>query len=271
MPVIRANGIDIFYATQGTGAPLLLIAGFACDHTIWDKVAPVLAKRYRVITFDCRGMGQTSCGEDDGFTVRQLAEDASALLAAIGVERAHVAGHSLGGMIALELRLAHPERVSSLILISSCARVDERGKAIIESWGKLPGQVDPETGVRLSLPWIYTSAFYAQPGFIDQIVKLVLANPHPPSARAILDQSRAISEFDVSGKLGEIRTPTLVMVGKEDILLPLKFTQELVRGIQGAELRVLEGTGHGLLIESSDEVAAAVLEFLSQVAASARG
>jgi pimeloyl-ACP methyl ester carboxylesterase len=170
----------------------------------------------------------------------------------------------MGGLVAQELALARPERVRSLLLLSTCTRLDERGRAITASWGELPRQVDAATATRLILPWMYTSAFYAKPGAIDEVVAQVLANPYPPSAEAIRAQSRAICEGDTSLRLGGIDRPTLVLVGSEDILLPPPFSEELARGIRGAELVVLEKTGHGLLIESSRAVAAAIMDFLSR-------
>jgi 3-oxoadipate enol-lactonase len=100
---------------------------------------PLLASQYRVIVFDNRGVGQTSA-PNTPHSIRQMAEDAAGLLDAMGLSRVHVAGHSMGGQIAQELALAHPGRVRTLMLLASCARLDERGKAVIESWGELPIQ-----------------------------------------------------------------------------------------------------------------------------------
>jgi len=262
MPKVPANGIDVFYEVHGTGDPLLLVAGFGCDHTIWSGLVPALASRHRVILFDNRGTGQTS-GPAAVADVRQMAEDAAGLLGAIGLSPAHVAGHSMGGMIAQELALAHPRRVRSLALLSTCARLDDRGRAIVESWGELPRQVDPTTAARLVLPWMYTNAFYAKPGAVEKVVAQIVANPFPPSAEAVYSQSRAVSRCDTSDRLGDLACPTLVLAGAEDALLPVAFSEQLARGIRGAKLVVLEGTGHGLLVESPAAVAAALLDFLS--------
>jgi 3-oxoadipate enol-lactonase len=263
MPQVRTNGIDIYYEERGAGDPLLLIAGFASDHTIWAKVVPALAASYRVVAFDNRGVGQTS-DLDSVASIRQMADDAVGLLDALELSRAHVAGHSMGGLIAQELALAHPERVQSLLLLSSCAKADARGKVIIESWGDLPRQLDATSATRLILPWIYTNAFFAKPGAVEELIEQILANPFPPSLQGIFGQSRAISSCDTSGRLSDMDCPTLALVGREDILLPVAFSEQLVRGIRGAELVVLEQTGHGLLIESPSAVAAAMLAFLSR-------
>ena len=261
MPKVSVNGIELYYEVQGTGDPLLLVAGFACDHTVWSLVVPQLAAHFRVIAFDNRGAGQSSSLEAVA-SIRQMAGDAAGLLDAIGLASAHIAGHSMGGMIAQELALAHPDKVQSLQLVSSCAQVDARGRAIIEFWGALPRLVDTETMGRILLPWLHTNAFFAKPGAVEQLLDQYLSYPFPPSAETIQGQSLAISSFGSSSRLGELDCPTLVVVGEEDILFPIEFSRQLVQGIRGAELVVLKKTGHGLLIESPDAVARAMLDFL---------
>lgn len=263
MPRVQANGIEIFYEEQGAGQPLLLIAGFACDHANWAKMIPLLASRYRVIVFDNRGVGRTSA-PDSLYGIRQMAEDAAGVLDAMGLSRVHVAGHSMGGQIAQELAPAHPERVGTLTLLSSCARIDERGKAVIESWGELPRLVDAVTGLRLSFPWIYTSRLYATPGAVERSIEEVLRNPFPPTPAGIYLQSRAITSFDSTTRLDQIKCPTLVVVGDEDILSGITFSQQLVRGIRGSQLIVLEECAHGLPTESPEASAAAILGFLAR-------
>ena len=264
MPKARVSGMEMFYETTGNGEPLLLIAGFACDHIVWSMIDSALASRYRVTVFDNRGVGQ-STPPDGPYGIHHMAEDAAGLLKALGVSSAHVAGHSMGGQIGIALALAYPEMVRSLMLIASTAKSDEHGKAIIEVWGELPGLVDPETSARLIFPWIYTNAFYEKPDAIAQLMKMVLNNPFPPTAEAIHFQSRAISEFDAQDRLDGIRCPTLVLAGEKDILLPPSCSERLARGISGADLCVLEKTGHGLLIESPQVVSAAMIDFLARL------
>lgn len=264
MPIIQANGVDLFYESIGTGEPLLLIAGFACDHTIWAKMVPALARQYRVISIDNRGMGQSPASKTP-VTVREMAEDAAGLLMVLGLESVHVAGHSMGGVIGQELALAYPKLVRSLSLLASFSETDARGKAIIESWGELPTKVDPLTMTKILLPWMYTNGFYSQPGVIDKLIQLILANPYPPSAQAIYEQSRAITASNTTARLHQITCPTLVLAGSEDILAPVASSQQLAQGIRGSELVVLEKTGHGLLIETPEMVVRAMLGFLSQV------
>jgi 3-oxoadipate enol-lactonase len=264
MPKVRANGIELFYEESGTGDPLLLISGFACDHTNWRKLVPLLASCYSLITFDNRGVGQSSSPETP-YNIRLLAEDTIGLLDAIGLDSVHVGGHSMGGQIALELALACPGRVKSLILLSSCAKMDERGRTVIELWGDFPKLVDPVTGIRLSLPWIYTTRFYATPGAIDEVIQEILANPFPPTVSGIYQQSRAITSYDASARLREIKCPTLVVVGDEDILGGSHLSMDLAHRIPEAQLVVLKQAAHGLLTESPQATAAAIRDFLSDL------
>ena len=264
MPKIRTNGIELFYEESGAGEPLLLIAGFACDHTNWRKLVPLLASTSRLITFDNRGVGQSSSPETP-YSIRLLAEDTIGLLDAIGLDSVHIAGHSMGGQIALELALACPGRVNSLILLSSCAKMEERGRTVIELWGNLPKLVDPMTAIRLSLPWIYTTRFYAKPGAIDEVIQEILANPFPPSVSGIYQQSRAITSYDASARLHGIKCPTLVAVGDEDILGGLPLSSDLAHHIPGAQLVVLKQAAHSLLTESPEAAAGSMMDFLSNL------
>jgi 3-oxoadipate enol-lactonase len=261
MPMLTANGIEIHYELRGSGTPLLLIAGFGCDHLIWVTAVPALAAQHQVILFDNRGTGRTSA-PDRPYTVPEMAEDAAGLLDKLGVRQADVAGHSMGGQIALELALSHPDKVRSLTLLCSLARCDARQKALIETWGELPRILEPLMVARVIQPWMFTEAFYARPGAVDQLLGALTQNPFLPPAHALYHQSRAVSAADLSDRLGNVRCPTLVLAGREDILVPMHFAEELAGGIPNAELVVLEKVGHGMLIEAPAAVSGAILRFV---------
>src|SRR4051794_24702391 len=124
MPKIPANGIDIYYEVKGSGEPLLLIAGFACDATIWSLVGSRLTSQYQVIAFDNRGVGRSSA-PDRPYSIAEMAEDAAALLDQLGIRSAHVAGHSMGGQIGVALALAHSGKGRSLPPVARGARGNE--------------------------------------------------------------------------------------------------------------------------------------------------
>ncbi|MDZ8052775.1 MAG: alpha/beta fold hydrolase [Aulosira sp. ZfuVER01] len=262
MPRVHVNGIDLFYDIKGTGEPLLLIAGFLCDHTYWSLLMPSLVKQYQVIRLDNRGFGRTSA-PDSPYSIQQMATDTAELLERIDIKKVHLAGHSMGGLIAQELALAHPEKVQSLILLSSLAKGDALFNSIIATWGELPANIDQKLYQQVILPWIFSDNFYSIPGMIDMIVKMAVNYPFPPTPYGLFHQSRAILGCDTSKRLNNIQCPTLVMVGKQDILTPVKFSEQLAQGIPNAELVVLDRGGHGFLIESPEAVASAMLKFLS--------
>ncbi|MBH8577347.1 alpha/beta hydrolase [Nostocaceae cyanobacterium CENA369] len=262
MPKVQVNGVDLFYDIKGTGEPLILIAGFLCDLSYWSLIMPSLVPRYQVIRFDNRGMGRSSA-PDSPYSMQQMANDVAALLDRIGIDKVHVVGHSMGGQIAQELALAHPQKVNSMILVSSLAKGDERFNSLIETWGDLPVRVDLKLYEKIILPWIFTDEFYSIPGMIEGLIEFAINYPFAPKAYTLYHHSRAILASDTTERLKQINCPTLVLVGKQDILTPVKFSQQLTQGIAKAELVVLDG-GHGFLIESPDAVASVMLKFLTK-------
>jgi 3-oxoadipate enol-lactonase len=263
MSKFQTADVELFYDIQGSGEPLLLIAGLSCDRSFWLPVLPALTAQYQVIRLDNRGIGQSSA-PDRAFSLQQMATDAIALLDFLGISQVHLAGHSMGGQIAQELVLAAPEKVHSLMLLSSWAQRNAKFNAAIEMFGTLPDKLDARLYQQVVLPWIFADPFYARPGAIEQVSQMMLNNPYPPSPRLIYHQSRAILASDTPERLGKIRCPTLVMVGRQDILTPIKFSEQLVQGIASSEFVIIDGAGHNLIVEAPEAVTT-MLHFLETV------
>ncbi|MDJ0799178.1 MAG: alpha/beta hydrolase [Calothrix sp. MO_167.B12] len=261
MPKIQNNGIELFYNITGTGEPLLLLAGFACDNYYWSLMMPHLTKKYQVIRVDNRGVGQSSAPAQP-YSIKQMAEDVAVLLEYLQISSVTVIGHSMGGQIAQELGLNYPEKVQNLILLSSWAQANSIFYTIIETWGELPQTLDWQQYQKVILPWIFTHNFLSTPQAIAQFVKMAINYPFRPTPQGLYHQSRAILNSDTSARISEISCPTLVMVGKQDILTPVAFSQQLAQLIPHAELVLMENCGHGLLIESTHTVAEKILSFL---------
>ncbi|WP_414544027.1 alpha/beta fold hydrolase [Nostoc sp. CCY0012] len=264
MPKVQVNGIDLFYDIKGTGEPLLLIAGFLCDHSYWSLIMPALVSQYQVIRLDNRGMGRSSA-PDSPYSIQQMANDVAALLDHIGIDSVNAVGHSMGGQIAQELVIANPEKVKSLTLLSSLAKGDARFNSVIETWGDLPQSIDLQLYEKVVLPWIFSDDFYAIPAMVEQLIEWAVNYPFPPAPHTLYYHSRAILASDTKDRLQHIHCPTLILVGRQDILTPVKFSQQLAQGIAKAELVVIDRGGHGFLIESSDTVTSAMLKFLAQL------
>jgi 3-oxoadipate enol-lactonase len=260
MPLAHINGIERFYRETGSGDPLLFINGIGGTSLGWEPLLPALGARFRVITSDNRGVGR-SAAPPGPYTTRQLADDAAALLAHLGVARAHVVGSSMGGMIAQELALAYPTLVDRLVLYATCARPR---RTIMEPWLTFVAQMAERFEATSStlgwLPWLYPPSFLADPEKVE--AALAWQDPYPAPAHGIVAQTEAVRHHDTLDRLPQIAAPTLVLVGAEDVVTPLYYAHELAERIPGARLQVLERRGHEALKEDPEAGAAALLAFL---------
>jgi pimeloyl-ACP methyl ester carboxylesterase len=268
MPTVRVGDINIYYEGHGKGEPLLLIAGWGTDLTCWQFQIPEFSTKYRVIAFDNRGAGRTDA-PDEPYSFRMMADDAVGLLDVLGIGKAHILGVSMGGCIAQEIAIEHPDRTRSLILAATTAAPGACPMLMntLTAWtAAMREGVSPKTMARMQLPYVVTSRFFDQPEMVALFVDTVAANPYPPRAYACQRQTDASAVQDTRAQLRQIVAPTLVLVGREDIMLPVRHSEELAALIPGARLVVLEGGAHGFSIEIADKFNRAVLEFLGQVA-----
>ena len=268
MPTARANDIEIYYEEHGEGEPLLLIMGWGGNAASWQPQLPGLAERFRVIAFDNRGVARTSA-PDGPYSVRQLASDAAALLDALGIERAHVMGISMGGMIAQELALAEPERVDALVLgCTSPGGKRSAGQRRLKGDIASFHQTADEGGVNMhwfvefmKLLWTDEALAKADSHMQDFVLSLIR---FPPTLHGLQHQAGAVAAHDTYERLSHIRQPTLVMTGAEDPLIDPDNSEILAKRIPRAELRMYEGLKHAFHLERPDLINPDVIEFLSE-------
>ena len=264
MPKVRVGEVELHYQDVGDGEPLLLIMGFGGDITAWAFQIPDFAARYRVIAFDNRGVGQSDA-PDHPYTTRMMADDALGLMDALGVDRAHVLGVSMGGMIAQELVLARPERVSSLHLACTFARPDPYVLALNAAWREMRLGLGRESTLRTLGLWLVSPTTYAdRPELIEALLQNSHANPYPQSLVGFLRQGEAVAGHDALDRLPAVRCPTLVTVAEDDILVPSRFARQIVARIPGAELKLVPGAGHGYFLERPDVFNELSLEFIAR-------
>ena len=264
MPMARVNGIELNYIEAGSGDPLLLIMGFGGDHLAWAFQTPVFAQRYRVIAFDNRGAGQSSV-PDVPYTTRMMADDAAGLLDHLAIPRAHVIGVSMGGMIAQELALSHPQRVRSVQLHCTLARPDRYMHALIENWRVVRSKVTPEEWMRVVALWLFAPVTYVErPELVETIIQTGIANPHPFTLTGFLRQGDAVRSHDAFARLAALAPPALVSVADDDILVPPRFSRELAAAIPGAAFKTIERAGHCYFWERPDVFNTMCLEFLER-------
>jgi pimeloyl-ACP methyl ester carboxylesterase len=261
MPTVRAGDADIAYEVMGDGEPLLLIMGLAADSRMWLMQSPVFAQHYRVITFDNRGVGASSAPPGP-YTTEQMASDALAVLDAAGVESCHIAGISMGGAIAQHVALKAPERVRSLVLAATWCGRNAYTERMTELGRLLNEHVGQHAVVKASMMWLFTPHFIIErPDFVGLIESM--AEQFAPPIEAFEAQVQGCVTHDVCDQLRSLKIPTLVMVGRRDIMVPPELSERIAQAIPGAELRVLE-TAHAFNVEEADAFNATILEFLSR-------
>lgn len=260
----EGGGARLYYEVYGQGEPLLLIMGLGANHLSWTPQVPVYSREFRVIVFDNRGTGQSDFPQDAEYTIPVLADDAAALLDALGVDSAHVYGVSMGGMIAQEMALRHPDRVRSLILgatspggPNAVAPQPEALSSLIEQGAA----VDRSVNAAL-LGVLFSPGFVAEHGSELTSAFQGMGDYPPTSREAYRAQLQAAARHDTYDRLPDIEAPTLVLHGTDDPLLPAGNARILAERIPGAKLVLLEGARHGYLLEKQAEADAAVLDFL---------
>jgi pimeloyl-ACP methyl ester carboxylesterase len=263
------NGIRFHYEIVGDGDPVLLINGLSAPSVNWLLQTRALAPRFRVVTFDNRGVGETDMPAEPVYSTAQMADDAAALVRHLDIPRTHVVGASMGGTIAQELALRHPRLVRSLVIACSWAAADARFLHAIESWMALASRVPLEERYRHVLyPWLFSPEFFARTENVETAFQRAMGYPHQTKAEAIERQGRGVLAWNGTRvkALGKIRVPTLVMVGRDDILTPPAFSRALVRAIPGARLALLPG-GHGFFLEQAEAFNRTLIRFLRGVRA----
>jgi pimeloyl-ACP methyl ester carboxylesterase len=259
------DGARIHYEVHGSGEPVLLIMGLGSNAYGWARTLPWLAEHYQAVAFDNRGVGRSDV-PSGAYALAQMAEDAAAVLAASGHERAHVVGASLGGMIAQRLALLHPERLRSLVLLCTtpggahaAPPADEVTRGLVE------GGADPSTVYRRNAWFLYgADTRENHPARIEQ--DLVERARIPTQPTGYLGQLQAAMSHDVWDALPSITAPTLVVHGEADILIPTENGKRIASRIPGAELVLIPGAGHMLQADAGDAVRAAILAFLARAA-----
>jgi len=266
VPHAQVNGIRLFYQETGPpdAPPLVLVMGWGGDHTAWALQAPAFAAEHRVIAFDNRGAGQSDV-PDAPYTIPGMAADVAGLMDALGIPRAHVCGASMGGMVAQELALREPDRVRTLGLHCTTAGIDAYGRFLIDTLLAVKARADREENVRAIMPWILCRKTMAErPEFIRFWIERALAYPYPIGLEGLSRQADAIRGHDTAARLGEIRVPTLITTGAEDILVPPVSSRDLHARIPGSELATIEDAGHLHFIEQAERFNATCLEFLQK-------
>ncbi|KKK67633.1 hypothetical protein LCGC14_2952130 [marine sediment metagenome] len=271
MPLAKVGDISIEYYVEGEGPPLLMIMGWIGHAGFWgEPFLERLRPHFQVIRFSNRGTGHTDKPGGD-VSIGQMAGDGAGLLRELGIQQAHVLGISMGGMIAQELALNHPQAVRGLVLgCTMCGFVHGVPPRPEVMAGSIQaGALPPQERVRQFLLTAATPEFLekAEKEFWNWITVTWLAAPTP--WETISRHFMAIQSFDTYERLRQIQAPTLIVHGDRDQLIPVENAEVLGKRIEGSQVRIVPGVGHMFFWEKPEESAGAIVEFLSSVPAPA--
>jgi pimeloyl-ACP methyl ester carboxylesterase len=259
---VDVDGVQIAYTQEGSGAPLVLLHGAPCDSRTWQWMVPDLSRDHAVIAWDAPGFGQSS-DIDDSWRARQFADALAGFLAALDVDRPHVAGHSFGSMLALAFFEHHPASPASLVLLGGYAgwagslpadEVSKRLRVFLDM-ADHADEFDPR-----SYPGLFSERIAAERG--DALAQMMRENCRPASVRAA---GYIGAETDLRPLLPTIDVPTLLLHGESDARSPLASAEALHAQISTSELVVLPRLGHAACVEAPEACAAEMRRFVENV------
>ena len=265
MPFVHAtDGTRIHYEVTGkSGAtPVLMIQGLGASKNAWNLQRIAMATRFRIISFDNRGAGRSD-KPTEPFTLKQMADDALAVLDAAGIETAHVVGASMGGVISQIVAVKYPHRVRSLTLVCTACRNHPWRQELLQSWAKTAEEKGMIEVGKEAAQWVMSPRSFRRlvPAFTWMGPLAALRPRH-----SFVSQIDAIlnTREDLVDQLSTITAPTMVIVGNQDILTPRGDSEEIAERIPNSELVVISGAAHGLMMEHSSTFNKILIEFLQR-------
>ncbi len=258
---VTKDGFSIYYDVQGEGEPLVLLMGLGAHGMKWEPHLNEYRKHFRCIVIDNRGAGRSDKPEMEVYTTEMMAEDTLSVLEALGIEKAHFHGISMGGAIAQVIAATHPERVNSLTLTSTFAKPDHFFIRALEILRESVGVLDGQTFGHLCQYMIYSANFH-ETDLQTIIAENNAPDPYPMPAYAYRAQCNACITHNALPILSQIKCPTLCAQGDSDLFVSEKTRNTLLNGITGAKLYLCKDGGHVHHWEKLDDFNRVTLAFL---------
>ena len=253
---ILANGQKLYFEVHGEGPPLVLVMGIGYDATLWTLAqVPALSRTFKVVIFDNRDCGRSSRAVGP-YSTADMADDVASLMDALEIDRAHLLGLSMGGMIAQEFALRHSGRLQRLVL-SGCGAAPARvAFDPIRTWNWV--KATDKTGEVFAcqqFTWLFSNSFLRNKEAVEQTIALFAGNPNPVGPDAYDRQAQAYLRHDALDRLADIKAPTLVIAGEQDLLTPPWVCREVADRIPRSRFEIIKGDGssHVVPIERAHE------------------
>lgn len=244
MPKVKTQSLEIYYEVHGKGSPLVLIAGFSADHSVWDNILDLLSPHYKIVVFDLRGAGQTEIPAGP-YTIDQLADDVYNLCQNLSIPKAKFLGNSMGGYILQSLAYRYPSLVEAAIIENSTMKLSAHFQLYLE--GRLEAMKHGSSKIALikeMMSWAYSDQFLSKPGKIDELIELGMNNPHPFTLKGYEGQFAALKNFNSTTWCQTIQTPALVIGSDQDLIFYESDMQSLARQIPHAQYYGFKNSGH---------------------------
>ena len=262
MKKMNISETSIYFEERGEGQPLLLIAGLASDSQSWLPVIIGLSKYFRVITFDNRGVGRSPEDNTD-ITIQDMAEDAADLIKYLNLSSVDVLGHSMGGMIAMELAIKYPDLVEKLVLVATSPTISKRNVELFSDWVQyLEDKMDKRLWFRNLFYWIFSPEFFNDENALNQAVNMSLAYRYPQSDESFRNQVKAISEYNCSDELEKIKVSVLIMTGSLDLLFNSDNVNEVFKKIVNMQCVTIPKAAHSIHWDNPIGFTDAVIDFI---------
>lgn len=244
MPFAQLDNIKLYYEIHGEGFPLVCIAGISADHMGWISVIGLLAKKYKVIVFDNRGVGQSDVPAGP-YSIEQMSEDTYKLCQYLGLKEAIVMGSSMGGYITQQLMRSYPQFVRAGIMVDSTQCSRSSFNLFFEGQLELMQAEAPlSSRVKLTLSLLYSSEFLSIPGRVDQLIELRANYPYAATEAGMRAQFAALKAFNSSDWIQEIHTPSLVIGGGQDLIFDEATIKALAQAMPQARYHSFPEAGH---------------------------
>lgn len=262
MAIAKLDQVSLYYEVEGQGKPLVLVSGFSADHTTWRLVAPLLAKHFKVITFDNRGAGQSTVPEGE-YEIGELAQDVALLCRELKIDKANFIGNSMGGYIVQTLAHQYPNLVEKVIISNSALGGDTCFKQYLEAQlALLKAEAPIEALIKATACWVYSKYYLADPENMQAILRQILENPFPFTLTGYEGQFAALKKFNAKPWVKEINVPAMVFGADEDIIFYSNMIKAIADEIPAAKYYEFSRCGHLPHIEQPQEYVKQVLRFL---------